>query len=217
MRGVSQASSQTFLLIAFSMMPLASATAINFSAPLFATLASLVLLKEPVGPARWVALVIGFLGVLLVTHPGADTFQIGALFALGNAVLFGTVTAGVRGMTATEFAETLTMYQMVMLTAVFALILPFGFIMPTPADLPLMLAQRRRQRDRAILVDARAAPRADLGGRAVPISVAGLGDHPRLRGVGRRADASPADRLGDRGRLRPVPAVDRDAAARVTQ
>ena len=48
-------------------------------------------------------LFVGFLGVLVIASPGADSFQIGALFALGNAVLFGTVVAGVRGMTATEF------------------------------------------------------------------------------------------------------------------
>ena len=49
LRGISQTVSQTLLLIAFSMMPIASVTAINFSAPLFATLASLHFLKEPVG------------------------------------------------------------------------------------------------------------------------------------------------------------------------
>src|SRR5256885_3026166 len=105
MRGLSQATSQTLLVIAFSLMPLASATAINFSAPLFATLVSILLLKEGVGAARWTALAVGFLGVLLVTSPGADTFQTGAVYALANAVLFGTVTAGVRGMTATESTE----------------------------------------------------------------------------------------------------------------
>ena len=45
LRSVSQGCSQTFLLIAFSLMPLAGATAINFSSPLFATLASALLLK----------------------------------------------------------------------------------------------------------------------------------------------------------------------------
>src|SRR5262249_53724887 len=45
-RGISQSTSQCLLLIAFSMMPLASATAINFSSPLFATLASAIFLKE---------------------------------------------------------------------------------------------------------------------------------------------------------------------------
>jgi drug/metabolite transporter (DMT)-like permease len=139
LRGVSQTTSQTLLLIAFSMMPLASATAINFSAPLFATLTSILLLKEPVGPARWAALIAGFVGVLIVTNPGADTFQTGALFALANAILFGTVTTGVRGMTATESAETLSMYQMIILSTLFALTLPFGFVMPTGGDALLMV------------------------------------------------------------------------------
>ncbi len=140
LRSVSQFTSQTLLLIAFSMMPLASATAINFSAPLFAALASLVFLKEPIGGARWVALVIGFLGVVIVTSPGSETFQIGALFALGNALLFGTVTAGVRGMTTTESAETLTMYQLILLSIFYGLTLPFSFVMPTWSDAPLIVA-----------------------------------------------------------------------------
>jgi drug/metabolite transporter (DMT)-like permease len=134
MRAVSQGFSQTFLLIAFSMMPLAGATAINFSAPLFATLISALLLKETVGLARWAALLVGFCGVLIVTSPGAETFQIGALFALANAMLYGSVTAAVRGMTATESAETLTLYQLTLLTGCFTLLLPLGWVTPTPAD-----------------------------------------------------------------------------------
>jgi drug/metabolite transporter (DMT)-like permease len=134
MRSVSQGFSQTFLLIAFSLMPLAGAIAINFSSPLFATLVSALLLKEAVGMARWAALLVGFCGVLIVTNPGADSFQIGALFALANAVLYGSVTAAVRGMTATESAETLTLYQLALLTAFFTLLLPLGWVTPTPAD-----------------------------------------------------------------------------------
>ena len=79
LRSMSQFTSQTLLLIAFSMMSLASATAINFSAPLFAALASLVVLQEPIGTARLSALVVGFLCVLIVTTPGRRTCQVGAL------------------------------------------------------------------------------------------------------------------------------------------
>jgi drug/metabolite transporter (DMT)-like permease len=139
MRGTAQAASQTFIVIAFSLMPLAGAVAINFSAPLFATLASALVLKEVVGAARWSALIVGFIGVLLVAAPGADSFQIGALFALANAVIYGSVTAAVRGMTKTESTETLTMYQMVVLTVIFAAFLPFGFVMPTLADAAMMV------------------------------------------------------------------------------
>ncbi len=131
MRSFSQFCSQSCLLIAFSLMPLAGAIAINFSAPLFATLASILILKEKVGLARWSALLVGFFGVLIVTNPGVGTFQVGALFALTNAILYGTVTAAVRGMTATESAATLTLYQLLLITGFFALLAPFGFIMPT--------------------------------------------------------------------------------------
>jgi drug/metabolite transporter (DMT)-like permease len=139
MRGTVQAISQTFIVIAFSMMPLAGAVAINFSAPLFATLASALVLKESVGAVRWSALIVGFVGVLIVTAPGASTFQIGALFALGNAVMYGSVTAAVRGMTATESSGTLTMYQLVVLTLIYSAFLPFGFTMPTAGDGALMV------------------------------------------------------------------------------
>jgi drug/metabolite transporter (DMT)-like permease len=138
-RGVSQTVSQSCLMIAFSLMPLAGAIAINFSAPLFAVLIAALLLKEPVGPARWAALLVGFGGVLLVTNPGAGMVGLGSAFALANAVLYASVTVGVRRMTKTESALTLTMWQMVLLTAGFALLLPFGFIVPTWPDFWMMV------------------------------------------------------------------------------
>jgi drug/metabolite transporter (DMT)-like permease len=139
-RSGTQAVAQSLIIIAFSLMPLGGAVAINFSAPLFATLFAALWLKEKVGLARGLALIAGFLGVLLVAAPGADSFRLGALYAVGNAVLFGSVTAAVRGMTVTESAETLTMYQMLMLTIGFTLALPiFGFTWPTNLDLAAML------------------------------------------------------------------------------
>ena len=138
-RSVTQATAQSLIILAFGLMPLAGAVAINFSSPLFATLFAALWLKEKVGLARAGALVTGFLGVMLVAAPGADSFQLGALFALANAVLFGSVTAAVRGMTTTESAETLTMYQMIFLTLFFALALPFFFAWPTQADAVAMI------------------------------------------------------------------------------
>ncbi|MGA7254141.1 MAG: DMT family transporter [Pseudolabrys sp.] len=96
-------------------------------------------MKEKVGLARVCALMAGFIGVLLVAAPGADSFRVGAMFALANAILFGSVTAAVRGMTTTESAETLTMYQMNFLTLFFALPLPFFFAWPTSGDAGTML------------------------------------------------------------------------------
>ncbi len=139
-RSLTQSVAQSCIIVAFSLMPLAGAIAINFSAPLFATLAAAFWLKERVGLTRGIALVVGFVGVLLVASPGADSFRLGALFAIANAVLYGSVTAAVRGMSETESAETLTMYQMVFLTLFFGLALPFiGFAWPHGWDLVALL------------------------------------------------------------------------------
>lgn len=131
-RNITQGTAQALFVVALGLMPLAGVVAINFSAPIFAALFAALYLHEPIGRARGAALLIGFLGVLLVASPGADLFRAGAVFAIVNAVMYGSVTAAVRGLSATESAETLTMYQMVCLTVFFALGMAiFGFTAPT--------------------------------------------------------------------------------------
>jgi drug/metabolite transporter (DMT)-like permease len=126
-----QAISQSLIVLALSLMPLAGAIAINFSTPLFAALLAVIFLHEKIGRARGLVLVVGFIGVLLIASPSADSFNIGAIFAIANAVTYATVTVAVRGLSATESAETLIMFQMVYLAGFFALALPFfGFAWP---------------------------------------------------------------------------------------
>ncbi len=61
-------------------LPLAEVATIRFSAPLTITLLSVVMLGEKVGPRRWGALVVGFLGVLLIMRPGTTSFNLGSVF-----------------------------------------------------------------------------------------------------------------------------------------
>jgi drug/metabolite transporter (DMT)-like permease len=133
-RALSQFTSQMAMFIAFSLMPLASAIAISFAAPLFTTLLSIVILKEKVGPHRWSALAVGFLGMLLITHPGEGTFQIAVLFPLLNAVMISTVAIAIRRMSTTESTETLAIYQLTLITLFNACLLPFGYQAPSWAD-----------------------------------------------------------------------------------
>lgn len=139
-RGLSQSISQTFTVLAFSMMPLAGATAITFSAPLFSVLISVLWLKERADAARWATLFAGFAGVLVVAKPGADSFQLGALFALANAVMYGSVTVAVRGMSKTESANTLLMWQLATLAVMHSFLLVFGFRWPTPQHAALLVS-----------------------------------------------------------------------------
>jgi drug/metabolite transporter (DMT)-like permease len=70
---------------AVSMLPLADATAIAFSQPLFSVVVAALVAGEKVRWRRWSATVIGFLGVLVMARPGAGSLQLGALVALANA------------------------------------------------------------------------------------------------------------------------------------
>src|SRR5262249_5378151 len=139
MRGLSQSVSQTFSVLAFKLMPLAGAIAINFSAPLWAALVAIVWLKERAGRARWIALIAGFSGVLIVTDPGLNLLTLGAIFALLNAIMMGTVTVAVRGMTRTESVKTLLIWQLTTVSIFHSLLLLFGVKWPTPYDLFLFI------------------------------------------------------------------------------
>jgi drug/metabolite transporter (DMT)-like permease len=139
LRGLSQSVSQTFSVLAFALMPLAGAIAINFSAPLWAALVAIVWLNERAGIARWIALIVGFVGVAIVANPGLDSLTLGAIFALLNAIMLGTVTAAVRGMSGTESTSTLLIWQLTTVTAFHSLLLVFGFQWPTPGDFLLFV------------------------------------------------------------------------------
>lgn len=77
-----------FFFSAIVIMPLATATATLFVAPLIVTAFSGLLLGEQVGLRRWGAVVVGFLGMLLIVKPGVGVIQAGSLFALGAATCF---------------------------------------------------------------------------------------------------------------------------------
>jgi drug/metabolite transporter (DMT)-like permease len=71
---------------AVSMLPLADATALGFSQPLFSVCVAALVLREKVRWRRWSATIVGFIGVLVMVRPGAGSLQPGALIALANAL-----------------------------------------------------------------------------------------------------------------------------------
>jgi drug/metabolite transporter (DMT)-like permease len=108
--------------IALSRMPLAEATALNFTAPLFTTIIAALLLKERVELARWGATVIGFVGVLIILRPGfADTPLVAVLPVFG-AFLLAWWFIAVKRLSATESTATITIYQTLWSSALLTLI-----------------------------------------------------------------------------------------------
>jgi drug/metabolite transporter (DMT)-like permease len=93
--------------LAFILLPLAEATTIGFSVPIFAVVLAALMLGEPTGKWRWGAVAAGFAGVLLIVQPGSGAVPLlGASVALAAALLTASVTIVIRKLGATERAAT---------------------------------------------------------------------------------------------------------------
>jgi len=88
---------------AMTLLPLADATTISFTVPIFATLFAALILREKVGIRRWSAILIGFVGVLIVVQPGGTLIPaFGAAVALAGALATAGVTLLIRILGRTE-------------------------------------------------------------------------------------------------------------------
>ncbi len=92
----------SFMFAAAARMPLSDATAISFLNPVFAMIFAYVLLKEHVGPVRWLAALGSLVGALILLRPGTSAFQPAALLALAAAVLLGFELILVKRLSSTE-------------------------------------------------------------------------------------------------------------------
>lgn len=92
-------------------MPLADATALGFAKSFFVTIFAVILLKEVVGPRRWGAVAVGFLGVLIMLRPGTDAFTLYGLMAVAAAACAGLVMVIVRIMARTDSPTTILTWQ----------------------------------------------------------------------------------------------------------
>ncbi len=113
---------------ALILLPLADATTIGFTAPVFATILSWLLLREPVGRHRWSAVACGFLGVAIVMRPGQSGHDvplagvlIGLLAALGTA----SVTITLRQLRNTEHVAAIVFWFFLGSSLVGLALLPF--------------------------------------------------------------------------------------------
>ncbi len=88
MRGLAQAGSAVSFLIGLRTIAIADATSIAFVAPLFVIILSYFILKEPIGIRRWLAVVIGFSGTLIIIRPGFEIINLGHIFIIIAALLF---------------------------------------------------------------------------------------------------------------------------------
>ena len=110
LRSLIMAGSMFAFFYALPRMPLADVLVLAFAAPLIVTALSWPLLGERVGLWRWVAVLAGFAGVLVVLRPGAGLIEPAALFALGGAFLYALLSLSARRLSDTESALALSLY-----------------------------------------------------------------------------------------------------------
>lgn len=125
---------------AVSLLPLTQSTAISFSAPLFMVALSALILKEPVGLHRWMAVAVGFIGVLIMVHPDPRQFVgVGVLFAIAAAVGSAGAMIAIREISRTEPGPTIVFYFTLAGAVLGLASLPFGWVLPSPGTLALLV------------------------------------------------------------------------------
>ncbi|HRQ81837.1 MAG TPA: DMT family transporter [Azospirillaceae bacterium] len=132
-RAVVGLSAMSLLFWSFALLPLADATAINYTAPLFLTALSAPLLGEKVGIYRWSAVLAGFAGMLVMLRPGDGVLETGALVALAAAFLQALAMVAVSQLSRTESSTTIVFYFTAITTVLAALPLPWLWVTPQSA------------------------------------------------------------------------------------
>ncbi|WP_257018652.1 DMT family transporter [Stenotrophomonas sp. JAI102] len=94
-------------------LPISQAISLSYSTPLFVTIAAVLWLGETVRMRRWAAVIIGFIGVLIIVRPGSTSFTPGTLVAVGAAVLSSLVAIQIKQLTRIDSADTVVFYTYV--------------------------------------------------------------------------------------------------------
>jgi drug/metabolite transporter (DMT)-like permease len=128
-------------IIAYRTMSLADVSAVGFSGVLMVTVLSMLVLKEAVDWHRWLAILIGFVGVLIILRPGIGVFTPGAAWSLLGAFGFAVMTLALRVLTRTEHPVMITMYFTVFSIVVLGAFLPAVWSTPSMTALVLLTIQ----------------------------------------------------------------------------
>jgi drug/metabolite transporter (DMT)-like permease len=123
---------------AFSLMPMADTTVLLFTSTLFVPVLGVIFLGESVGPYRWAAVAIGFIGVVIMAQPSGQVYTLGIAVALCAALMHATLQIILRYLGRYERPETIACYFFIIGTFLCALPLPFIAVRPTWAELPLL-------------------------------------------------------------------------------
>ncbi|SFC87489.1 DMT family transporter [Tropicimonas isoalkanivorans] len=135
LRGALWVGAAMMFFTSFIYLGLAEATALIFVAPFFMTLISALFLGEHVGWRRWLAVLTGFLGVLVIIRPGGATFQLISLLPVATALVYAMLMLSARWVDRRESVWTLLVYLTGAGALLSALVVPFVWVPVRSEDL----------------------------------------------------------------------------------
>ena len=125
--------------IGLQFMPLAEAFAITFTGPIFITVLSIPVLGETVGLRRWTAVLVGFVGVVIMLRPGSEALRLEALLPLTAALCYAFVMLLSRKLSRSEPVGTVMFWTALIGTLASGAALPAEWLAPTPRDWALFI------------------------------------------------------------------------------
>ena len=124
----------TTYMLGLAALPLADIAAIRNSGPLMITLLSVVWLGEKVGLRRWIALIVGFIGVLFIVQPGSATFNLGSLFALAATLFYALSVMITRKLQTTDSSATMAYYSSLVYLVISLILAPLAGVVGEMPD-----------------------------------------------------------------------------------
>ncbi len=126
------------IFIALRNLPLATVVSITFAAPIFITIFSIFFLKEKVGLYRWLAVIVGFIGIFIISEPGFKTLNIYYIYPIIFCLGLAYVAIAIRQLSSTEPAWLIGFYFSFLIMIVSFFTLSHGWILPNLEDLILL-------------------------------------------------------------------------------
>ena len=126
------------IFIALRKLPLATVVSITFAAPIFTTIMSIFLLSEKVGIYRWMAVVVGFIGILVISEPGFTSMNLYYLYPIVFCLGLSYVAIAIKQLSSSEPVWLISFYFSLSIMILSFFTIPQGWLLPSVKDLFLL-------------------------------------------------------------------------------
>ena len=126
------------IFIALRKLPLATVVSITFAAPIFTTILSIFLLNEKVGFYRWLAVIVGFIGILVISEPGFNSLNLYYVYPIIFCFGLSYVAIAIKQLSSSEPVWLISFYFSLSIMFLSVFTIPQGWLLPSVKDLILL-------------------------------------------------------------------------------